>query len=110
MFRQFREEKCAIAPTGLPASAGSSAPKAPAPVARPTGHVPDCWTRFGNASPGFPTATGPVLFLHELRTPTGQRRLVAITGVFQPSELPLFISGYDAEAQMIEPGTWKVLP
>jgi hypothetical protein len=82
----------------------------PMPAPLPTGLVPDCWTRFGNASPGFPTATGPVLFLHELRTPTGQRRLVAITGAFQPSELPQFISGYDAEAQMIEPGTWKVLP
>jgi hypothetical protein len=79
-------------------------------VTSATGHVPDCWTRFGGAGPGFPTATGPVLFLHELRTPSGQRRLVAITAAFPPNELPKFISGYDVEAQIIEPGTWKLAP
>jgi hypothetical protein len=78
------------------------------PVA--TGYLPDCWTRFGKASPGFAIATQPVLFLHELKTRSGQPRLVAVAGAFNPTELPLFISGHDVQVLTIEPGTWKTLP
>jgi hypothetical protein len=71
-----------------------------------TGYLPECWTRFVQANPGFPTASGPILFLHELRTPSGRSRLVAVAGAFDPLTLPQFINGYDVGGEVIEPATW----
>jgi hypothetical protein len=75
-----------------------------------TGYLPECWNRFSRVAPGFLPPTAPVVFLHELRTPSGQRRLVSVVATFEPSELPLFISGYDVSATVIAPATWRMLP
>ena len=56
-----------------------------------------------------PAATGSaLLFMHELRTAAGERRLVVLESAFSKDAPPLFIVGYDVNAGCYDPGTWKM--
>ena len=48
-----------------------------------------------------------VLFMHELRTASGERRLVVLESGFGKESPPLFIVGYDVNANCYQLATWR---
>jgi hypothetical protein len=100
-------------------------PPAPAttrPAITAAGMIPDCWQSFLKSpltspvsafwgSPAGGRSTSPIIFLHELTIPSGNKRLVAIA--YDPEQntfCPAFIAGYNYHDITLTPATWTQAP
>jgi hypothetical protein len=96
-------------PTALNRETG----KAPTTAAS---HVPASWSALRPRVTTFPLmmyarnsspATAGVVFLHELTSPGGSRRLVCVRYLPQsPTFSPAFVAGYDYDSDVLIPATW----
>jgi hypothetical protein len=69
-------------------------------------HIPRAFNEF--QAIGFPppySSPQAVLFMHEMTSPNGIRRIVVVKANIQSSP-PQFIAGFDLDIDAIEPGTW----
>jgi len=66
-------------------------------------YMPECGERFLNWRP-------PILFMHGMRTASGQSYLVVVQGDFLADSAPVFVHGYDVMAIPRRLETWNMHP